>query len=208
MLCLCGPLFQTFLSSFLPLLLPYFVFSFSLALFLAPLLLLSCEVAVSFCSKPPILNLPFLRPHFQWPVGTQEKQPRSNSYSAAAAQAHGTHLVCRTFENWTMKLSEDSTKVEVWGKFWVWFNTGPLSRRVWKVEPQRQLSKHENLASLPSTHNIAFLTSTFNKTLQYYLSNLIVRTSLFMFYLFLNNSETQDRKLQYKYWSTVNLQVL
>lgn len=45
-------------------------------------------------------------------------------------------------------------------------------------------------------------------TLQYYLSKLIVRISLLMFYLFLNNSETHDGKLKYKYWNMLNLPVL
>lgn len=204
---LCSPLFQPFLSPFLSLLLPYFVFSFSWALGLAPLLL-SCGVAVSFCSKLPILSVPVLTPHLQWLLA-----PRSNNCPQTRTLPQQHRLMTCTSRIEPLKNEPwNSLKLPLkWsfgGSFGVWFSTGPLSYRVQKVEPQCQLSKHENLASLSNSWNIAFLTSDFNMTLQYYLSNLIVRTSLLMFYLFLNNSETQDRELQCKYWSMVNLQVL
>lgn len=50
-----------------------------------------------------------------------------------------------------------------------------------------------------------FYTSVFNMTLQCFPSKLIMRTFKLMFYLFLNISETQKRKLQVLFWSMVNL---
>lgn len=87
--------YEPFSSWFLPLLLPYF-FLFSWSLILSPFLL-SWGVCISFCYKLPTLSLSVLRPHLQWPVGNKEKQLHSNLYSAAEAQAHNTHLACRTF---------------------------------------------------------------------------------------------------------------
>lgn len=96
----------------------YFVFSFSMALVLAPLLLLSCGVLISFCSKLPVLSLPVLRPHLQQPLGTQEKKLHLNSTQLQQHRLMACTWHAEYFKN-ELKLSEASTKVQVWGKFWV-----------------------------------------------------------------------------------------
>lgn len=115
-----------------------------------------------------------------------------------------TQLSCSSTGSWhapgtenLSKMSSNSPKLPLKCNFGLSFGYGLTMvhfNTVQMVEPQCQLSKHENFASLSLTNNIAFLTSVFNMTLWYYLTRLIVRTTLLMFYLFVNNSETQDRK--------------